>query len=112
LQQEKPDDFVIATGETHSVREFVELAFQEIGKTVLWEGSELEERGVDADTGEILVKVDARYFRPAEVEYLIGDATKASDTFGWKPKTSFKELVKIMVQADRDECVGGFSRRR
>lgn len=103
LQQEKPDDYVIATGETHSVRECVECAYAEIGKQIAWVGSGLDEMGVDAHTGEVLVKVDPRYFRPAEVEYLIGDATKARTLLNWEIKTTFRELVKIMVQADIED---------
>lgn len=111
LQQERPDDYVVATNETHSVREFVECAFKEIGKNIVWVGSGLDEVGLDAQTGKALVKIDARYFRPAEVEYLQGDCTKAKKLLGWAPKTSFKELVKIMVQADIHEYTQGRKRR-
>lgn len=100
LQQDTPEDFVIATGETHSVREFLELAFAEIGITIIWTGNGVEEKGINAQNGKTLVCVDERYFRPTEVELLLGDATKAHEKLGWKPKTTFPELVKIMVQAD------------
>jgi len=112
LQQEKPDDYVIATGETHSVREFVECAYAEIGKNIVWVGTGLHETGIDSATGEIVVKIDARYFRPAEVDYLIGDATKAKNSMGWTPKTTFKELVKIMVHADIKELSEPIKRRK
>ncbi len=100
LQQEKPEDFVIATGQTHTVREFVESAFKEIGKEIIWAGSGIEEKGFDAQTNKLLVAIDPRYFRPTEVDLLLGDATKAREKLGWQPKISFHELVKIMVQSD------------
>jgi len=100
LQQDKPDDYVIATGETHTVREFVELAFKEIGIEITWQGKGLQEIGIDKNTGITYVAVDEKYFRPTEVDFLLGDATKAYKKFGWKPKTSFKELVSLMVQED------------
>jgi len=100
LQQETPDDYVIATGETHSVREFVELAFSEIGKEIVWEGTGLEERGVDKKSGKVLVEVDPRYFRPAEVDLLVGDPSKAKKVLGWEPKVKFRDLVKMLVKAD------------
>jgi GDPmannose 4,6-dehydratase len=100
LQQDKPDDYVIATWETHTVREFVELAFKEVGIDIKWEGKGLDEKGIDSKTGKVLVKVNPEFFRPAEVELLIGDATKAKKKLGWKPKVSFRELVKIMIKAD------------
>ena len=101
LQQDQPDDYVLATGETHTVREFVELAFAQIGKTIVWEGHNQNEIGRDATTGKVLVAVDPRYFRPTEVELLIGDPTKARTKLGWKHKTGFQELVAEMVAADR-----------
>lgn len=104
LQQEKPDDYVIATGETHSVREFVEKAFAEIEIPVRWEGSGVEERGINAETGNIVVEVDRRYFRPTEVDFLLGDPTKARNELGWQPTVSFDELVKTMVSSDLDEA--------
>jgi GDPmannose 4,6-dehydratase len=104
LQQEQPDDFVIATGESHSVREFCTLAFKEAGIELRWEGSGVDEKGIDVQTGKVLVEVDPKYFRPAEVEQLLGDPTKARTVLGWNPhKTSFEELVRIMVQHDMNE---------
>lgn len=101
LQHDTPEDFVIATGEQHSVREFTERAFHEIGIDLRWEGEGVEERGIDTATGRILVEVDPKYFRPAEVETLLGDPTKAKELLGWNPsKTSFEELVRIMVRHD------------
>lgn len=100
LQHEKPDDFVIATGECHSVREFVEKAFSEVGTGIFWEGEGVKEVGKDAETGEILVQVDPRYFRPTEVDLLLGDPTKARRELGWEPSISFDELVKLMVRED------------
>lgn len=100
LQQDNPDDYVIATGQTHTVREFVELAFKEIGITLAWQGTGVEEIGYDTQTGKTLVRIDPEYFRPAEVDFLLGDATKAYKNFGWKPSMSFPELVKNMVQED------------
>lgn len=100
LQHEKPDDFVIATGEMHSVREFVQLSFQEVGIEMEWEGTGAEEIGRDASTGRVLVEVDPRYFRPTEVDLLLGDPSKAKSQLGWEPKVSFQELVQMMVQQD------------
>ena len=101
LQHETPEDFVIATGEYHTVREFCTLAFKEVGIELRWEGKGVEEKGIDVNTGRELVAVDPKYFRPAEVEQLLGDTTKAKTMLGWNPrKTSFPELVKIMVQHD------------
>jgi GDPmannose 4,6-dehydratase len=98
LQQEKPDDYVIATGETHSPREFIEEAARQLGIDLVWQGSGVEEKGVDKKTGETLVEIDPKYFRPAEVDLLIGDASKAKKVLGWEPKIKFKELVKIMIE--------------
>ena len=100
LQLDEPEDFVLATGETHSVREFVELAFAEIGRTLEWRGSGLDEVGVDAESGEVLVRIDPRYFRPTEVDFLLGDASKAREKLGWRPRTTFRELVAEMVAHD------------
>lgn len=101
LQHETPEDFVIATGEYHTVREFCTLAFKEVGIELRWEGKGVEEKGIDVNTGRELVAVDPKYSRPAEVEQLLGDPTKAKTMLGWNPrKTSFPELVKIMVQHD------------
>lgn len=104
LQQDEPEDFVVATGESHSVREFVEQSFHQIGITIAWEGSGLDEVGRDADSGKILVQVDPRYFRPTEVDFLLGDASKAKAKLGWEPKITFKELVKIMIREDLKEA--------
>ena len=101
LQQEKPDDFVIATGEYHTVRDFCTLAFKTLGVNLRWEGEGVDEKGIDTATGKVLVEVDPKYFRPAEVDQLLGDPTKAKTKLGWNPrKTSFEELVKIMVEHD------------
>ncbi|ODU59832.1 MAG: GDP-mannose 4,6-dehydratase [Comamonadaceae bacterium SCN 68-20] len=110
LQQDTPEDFVIATGQQHSVREFVELAAKEIGIQIRWEGTDAEEKGYDSASGKCIVAVDPRYFRPAEVETLLGDATKAKEKLGWVPKTTFQELVAEMMREDmreaqRDELV-------
>ncbi len=103
LQQDEPDDYVIATGESHTVREFVELAFKVVGIDIVWEGKGLDERGVDFKTGKVLVKVDPKFFRPAEVHQLVGDASKARERLGWKPQVSFEELIEMMVEADLKE---------
>lgn len=101
LQQPEPDDFVVATGEYHSVREFCTLAFHYAGIELEWQGSGVEEKGIDKATGRVLVEVDPKYFRPAEVEQLLGDPTKARELLGWNPrKTSFEQLVRIMVEHD------------
>jgi len=101
MQHDVPEDFVIATGEMHTVREFVELAFQEAGINLRWEGSGIDEKGICSKTGKVLVEVDPKYFRPAEVEQLLGDPTKAKTLLGWNPrKTSFQELVSLMVKND------------
>lgn len=102
LQQDKPEDFVIATGVAHSVREFVEQAFSYIGITIEWQGKGIEERGVNAETKEVLIEIDSRYFRPTEVDYLLGDPRKAHTQLGWQPKVSFEELVRLMVDHDYD----------
>jgi len=109
LQQDKPEDFVIATGEQHSVRDFVNLAAEEVGIRIRWEGSGVDEKGYDA-SGKCIVSVDTRYFRPTEVETLLGDPSKAKRKLGWEPRTSFKSLVQEMMQEDlksaqRDELV-------
>jgi GDPmannose 4,6-dehydratase len=100
LQQPQPDDYVLATGESHSVREFTELAFAEVGRGIAWRGTGEEEVGVDAATGQEIVRVDRRYFRPTEVDELLGDASKAHRKLGWRPETSFTELVAEMVKSD------------
>ncbi|MFA5695042.1 MAG: GDP-mannose 4,6-dehydratase, partial [Proteiniphilum sp.] len=101
LQHDTPEDFVIATGEMHTVREFCTLAFAEAGMILRWEGSGIDEKGIDSVTGRVLVEVDRKYFRPAEVEQLLGDPTKARTLLGWNPRqTSFEELVRQMVRND------------
>lgn len=100
VQHEKAEDFVIATGETHTVREFVEAAFNHIGKEIKWIGTGIHERGIDRKTGVILVAINPRYFRPTEVDYLHGDAHKAYKKLGWKPTVTFKKLVSIMMDYD------------
>lgn len=104
VQHHEPDDFVIATGENHSVREFVERSFKEVGITISWQGQGRNEKGIDSETGRTLVEIDPRYFRPTEVDLLLGDATKANEVLGWKPKVSFGELVRRMVVADLREA--------
>ncbi|WP_111931119.1 GDP-mannose 4,6-dehydratase [Clostridium tertium] len=106
LQQEKPQDYVLATNETHTVREFVELAFAEVGIEIEWKGTGVDEKGYDKETGKLLLDVNPRYFRPAEVELLWGDATKAERELGWERKISFKNLVSMMVDADMKEIAG------
>src|SRR5262249_45307214 len=110
LQQSAPEDYVIATGVQHSVREFVELAAAEIDMKVRWEGSGVDEKGYDRSSNQCIVAVDPRYFRPTEVETLLGDASKARNKLGWTPKTSFEEMVTEMMREDmkiaqRDELV-------
>ena len=100
LQQDEPDDFVLATGETHSVREFVELAFEHVGRTIEWRGSGVDEKGHDAKTGDVLVAIDPRFFRPTEVDLMLGDPSKAKAILGWVAKIKFKELVTEMVDSD------------
>jgi GDPmannose 4,6-dehydratase len=100
LQQDQPDDYVIATGRTHSVREFVELAFATAGMAIAWQGGGLDEKAYDRNTGKILVEIDSKYFRPTEVDWLWGDSAKAQRKLGWKPQVTFEELVKMMVRAD------------
>jgi GDPmannose 4,6-dehydratase len=100
LQQESPDDYVIATGQTHSVREFVELAFERVGIKIAWQGTGVNEQGIDSKTGKILVQIDAKYFRPTEVDFLLGDASFAEKKLGWKAQTTFKELVSLMMHHD------------
>jgi GDPmannose 4,6-dehydratase len=100
LQQDKPDDYILATNETHTVREFIEVASKRLGFSLKWEGKGVNEKGIDKKTGKIIVKIDPYYFRPAEVDLLIGDPSKAKKIMGWEPKVKFKELVEIMVDAD------------
>ena len=105
MQQPQPDDYVLATGETHSVREFVEAAFCEVDRRVAWRGAGLEEQGFDAKTGEVLVEIDAHYYRPTEVDLLLGNPAKARAKLGWEHKTGFSDLVSEMIAADL-EAVG------
>jgi GDPmannose 4,6-dehydratase len=100
LQHTEPDDFVLATNETHTVREFVEESARHLGMELAWEGKGVDEVGIDKKSGKKIIKIDPRYFRPAEVDLLIGDYSKAKKLLGWKPATTFKDLVKIMVEAD------------
>lgn len=100
LQQKEPEDFVIATGKTRTVREFVEKVFLEIGVEIEWRGKGIDEKGIDKSTGRIVVAIDPKFFRPTEVDLLLGNPAKAKDKLGWEPKTSFDELVKMMVEAD------------
>ncbi|NIT04295.1 GDP-mannose 4,6-dehydratase [Candidatus Saccharibacteria bacterium] len=104
LQQKKPDDFVIATGIDHTVREFCELAFAEVGIDIKWRGKGVSEKGIDNKSGKVLIEVDPRYFRPTEVESILGDASKARRVLGWKPKITFDKLVSEMVQSDLKEA--------
>ncbi|MBK5241018.1 GDP-mannose 4,6-dehydratase [Clostridium sp.] len=106
LQQDKPQDYVIATNETHTVREFVELAFKEVDIDIVWKGTGVEEKGYDKVTGKLLVDINSRYFRPAEVELLWGDSTKAETELGWERKVSFRELIKMMIDGDMREIAG------
>ncbi|MEE8203321.1 MAG: GDP-mannose 4,6-dehydratase [Alphaproteobacteria bacterium] len=100
LQQDEPDDYVLSSGESHSVREFVELAFGHVGRRIEWRGAGADEQGLDAESGEVLVEIDRKYFRPTEVDALLGDATKAHERLGWTHRTSFRELVREMVEND------------
>ena len=101
LNHKKPDDYVVATGKTHTIREFIEEAFRVVGKEIHWQGRGMKEVGrVGGARGKVVVKVDAKFFRPAEVDFLLGDASKAHKELGWKPKVSFKQVVQRMVQHD------------
>ena len=119
LQQPNPDDYVIATGEQHSVREFCEIAFKKVGIDLEWQGEALDEKGINKETKRVLVEVDHRYFRPAEVESLLGDSTKAKENLGWESKISFEELIQEMINFDLREAKkelflknGGFKTRK
>ncbi|MDQ5893187.1 MAG: GDPmannose 4,6-dehydratase [Patescibacteria group bacterium] len=103
LQQDKPDDYVLATNESHTVREFVEEASKVLGFDIVWKGKGVEEKGIDKKTGKVIVEISDFYFRPAEVDVLKGDYSKAKKKLGWKPKVKFKELVKLMVESDLEE---------
>jgi GDPmannose 4,6-dehydratase len=100
LQQPEPDDFVIATGQNHSVREFIEKAFGVVGIQITWNGEGVEEIGVNTKTGQIIVRIDPKFFRPAEVDEIRGNATKAKQVLGWEPRIHFTDLVRVMVQAE------------
>ena len=100
LQQTEPDDYVLATGECHTVREFIELAFACVGTRIDWRGQGVDERGLCARTGRLLVRIDARYFRPTEVDVLLGDPAKARQQLGWRHRVTFSDLVHEMVRAD------------
>ena len=104
LQQDRPEDYVLATNETHTVREFVEVAFAEVGVSLRWEGHGVDEKGYDTKTGVLRVDIDEQFFRPAEVELLWGDASKAERDLGWKRKTGFQELVTMMVRSDLEHA--------
>ncbi len=111
LQQDKPDDYVLATGETHSVREFLEVALRDAGFNAEWKGSGISEKIIDKSTGKTIVEIDPRYFRPAEVDVLIGDYSKAKTKLGWEPRVKFQELVKLMVKSDLEETEKNLTRR-
>lgn len=102
LQKPHPEDYVIGTGETHSVREFVELAYGELGIEIEWRGTGLDEVGIDKSTGEAIIRIDPRYFRPSEVDLLLSNPAKANTQLHWKPRTSFRDLIKIMIQSDNN----------
>ncbi len=106
LQQDEPEDYVIGTGETHTVREFVEKAFHEVGIEIEWQGEGVSEIGIDKETKKIVVEIDPKYFRPAEVDYLLADPAKAKEKLGWSSKTSFDQLVKLMIESDLDDVTG------
>jgi GDPmannose 4,6-dehydratase len=104
LQQDQPEDYVIATGQQHSVREFVESAGDELELSIQWKDKGLDEKGIDENTGKVIIAIDPRYFRPTEVDTLLGDATKAREKLGWQPRIAFKELVSEMVAHDLKEA--------
>jgi GDPmannose 4,6-dehydratase len=104
LQADKPDDFVLATNETHSIREFVEETFKNLGEEIIWSGKGVDEKGILKSSGKVVVVIDPRYFRPTEVDLLVGDPAKAKAMLGWQPKTTFKDLVKLMVASDFEKA--------
>lgn len=104
LQQDKPEDFVLATGVTTSIRDFCNMTFKELGVDIEWQGKGVDEKGLDAKTGKVIIEVDPRYFRPAEVDLLLGDSTKAREKLGWKPKYDLQTMVKEMVEEDMKEA--------
>jgi GDPmannose 4,6-dehydratase len=103
MQHDHPDDWVLATGEAHSVREFIERAFAHVGREIVWKGKGLDEKGIDRRTGKLLVEIDPRYFRPLEVDYLLGDPGKANRELGWRHATGFADLVTEMMASDLDQ---------
>lgn len=103
LQLNQPDDFVLATGETHSVREFAEVSFRTVGMDIVWEGTGATEKGKDRKTGKVLVEIDPRYYRPTEVEHLLGNPAKANKLLGWSAKTKFEDLAILMTNADLEK---------
>lgn len=105
LQQNEPDDYILATGETHSVREFVQETARLLNFDLVWKGQGVDEKGIDRKSGKTIIEIDPHYFRPAEVDFLIGDASKAKNKLGWEPKVKFKELTKIMVESDYTEAL-------
>ena len=100
LQQDRPDDYILATGKNHTVREFAELAFYTLGIEIEWQGKNENEVGIDTKSGKKIIRVDKSYYRPTEVKLLLGDASKAKEKLGWEPKTSFKDLVRMMTHED------------
>ncbi len=104
LQADEPDDFVLATNETHTIREFIEETFKVLGEEIIWSGKGIYEKGILKSTGKEIIGIDPRYFRPTEVDILIGDPAKAKAILGWVPKTTFKDLVKIMVESDFEKA--------
>jgi len=110
LQQDSPDDYVLATGETHSVREFVELAAEVVGFNLVWEGAGQEERGIDLRTGKVIVRVNPEFYRPAEVDLLLGNSEKARSRLGWSPRVGFSELVRMMAERDMERAAKGVLR--
>jgi len=104
LQQPSPDDYVIATGKQHSVKEFCEIAFKELGIDLEWQGQGLDEKGINRGTNKVIIEIDPRYFRPTEIESLLGDSTKAREKLGWRPRINFEELIKEMVKSDLEEA--------
>ena len=100
VQQDNPEDFILATGENHTIREFAELAFKELDMEIEWQGSGVNEIGLDSRTGKKIIGIDEKYYRLTEVDQLLGDPTKAKEKLGWESKTTFEELVKIMVKSD------------
>jgi GDPmannose 4,6-dehydratase len=107
VQQDTPDDFVIATGESHTVREFIEKAFSVLDMKVEWEGEGTDTVGIDRASGKTVIRVDPKHYRPTEVEFLLGDPTKAREKLGWEPEVTFDKLAEIMVKADYDALSGG-----